>query len=102
MAFSSTKQIMTSCYNGTMKSQKSKATPIPTDNGAVLPVAQLFQGKKIELTAKQIRLLNEEKIRKKAALKVKIIKGIGQFFTVLFILAVIFSMVLVPLLVIFN
>lgn len=88
-----------------MKSQKSKAleTQVVPDVGT--PLSEIFQNnrkKKPELTKKELRLLSEEKVRKRVALFAKIKKGIGKFFTILFIVAVIVSMVLVPLLIVFG
>lgn len=64
-----------------------------------------FFGKRksrMPLSPKEIMLLQEEKLRIRSERLKKLKQGIGKFFTIFFILAVIFSMIAVPLIIVFG
>lgn len=56
----------------------------------------------VVLSPKEQKLLKDEKQRKRIERVGNLKKGIGQFFTILFVIAVIFSMIVVPLLIVFG
>ena len=92
-----------------MKSEKSKGTKTTVESiVATKPISTIsyFLNKKDKpkqlLSEKELRLQTEEKKRNRHEFFVNIKKGIGKFFTILFILAVIFSMIVVPLLIVFG
>lgn len=88
-----------------MKSEKSKQqleTPKKQGLPSLMKVFQAGEQKHPEMTNKELRMQAEERTRRKSERIAKIMKGIGKFFTILFIMSVIVSMVLVPLLIVFG
>lgn len=93
------------CYNGTMKFEKSKPNEIQDGFAKVVGFPGYFVKKKPvldKLSAQKLRLLAEAKKKLRMEFWIRVKKGIGQFFIVLFVLAVIFSMIVVPLLIVFG
>ncbi|PIY17623.1 hypothetical protein CO112_00155 [Candidatus Dojkabacteria bacterium CG_4_9_14_3_um_filter_150_Dojkabacteria_WS6_41_13] len=87
-----------------MKSEKSKPFTDEIVENRRTPAFGFFRKKKqIEkLSPFKERQLIEEKQKRRAARKQRIKRIIGQFFTILFVVAVIFSMIVVPLLLVFG
>ena len=86
-----------------MKFKKSK--PQSEVQPEVADKKATFFGKSkspVVLSPKEQKLLADEKQRKRTERAKNIKKGIGQFFTILFVIAVIFSMIVVPLLIVFG
>lgn len=93
------------CYNGTMKFEKSKPNEVVDGFAKITVLTRLFGNKKQtidKLSAQKLHLLEESKKKRRTEFLIRVKKGIGQFFTVLFVLAVIFSMIVVPLLIVFG
>jgi hypothetical protein len=88
-----------------MKFEKSKPSEGSDGIAKITTLPKFFIEKQPQLdklSAQKLRLLAEAKMKKRIAFWAQIKKGIGQFFTILFVLAVIFSMIVVPLLIVFG
>ncbi|MCC7304385.1 hypothetical protein IT418_03175 [bacterium] len=89
-----------------MKFKKSKTPEMELNEDKGTSLMKFFkknQGhKKFEVTKKELRIQAEEKARRTKELSLKIRHGIGKFFVILFIGCVIFSMILIPLLIVFG
>jgi len=88
-----------------MKFEKSKPLADQTDEQ---PAKKIFsfmtkrQQHDEKLSSQKLRLLEENRRKARVLRWQRVRKGIGQFFTVLFVVAVIFSMIVVPLLIVFG
>lgn len=87
-----------------MNSQKSKPLEEKIEEKQKMPVFKVLFWKRpeVKMLPFKERQLIEEKQKRRAAVWSKIKRYIGQFFTILFVLAVIFSMIVVPLLLVFG
>jgi len=87
-----------------MKSEKSKPFTDEIVENRRNPAFDFFRKKKHleKLSPLKERQMIEEKQKRRLQSKQMIKRIIGKFFTILFVIAVIFSMIVVPLLIVFG
>lgn len=85
-----------------MKSKKSKLSAIQPQTIQLERVSNSHDSNTKHLSHREVLLLKEQKAKKQAAMFLEIKKRTRQFLLLLFAIAVIFSMVALPLLIVFS
>lgn len=85
-----------------MKSKKSKVLEPQPQLSQLAGDKKMHKEKEFHMSQRELLLLQEQKAKKREAMILSIKKKTGQFFMLLFALAVIFSMIALPLLIVFS
>lgn len=85
-----------------MKSKKSKLSAIQPQTSQLERVSNSHDSNTKHLSQREVLLLKEQKAKKQAAMFLEIKKRTRQFLLLFFAIAVIFSMVALPLLIVFS
>ena len=85
-----------------MKSKKSKVLTAQPEQSQLVDRVAFKEEKKEHLSQRELRLQQELKAQKRAALIEKVKKQTRQLLLLLFAIAVIFSMIALPLLIVFG